>query len=96
MGGPVFGTAGWAWRRVPRLRGLGAGTLAAIFLAEAVVSYGWRLHYWSSAALFAALGVLAIIALDRGADHAKPATAWLAITLPAGIAAELVLGLVYR
>ena len=97
VGGPVFGAAGWVWwRGRPRLRGLGAAVLGAAFLAEAAVSYGWRLHYVSSAVLFGVLGLALIVALGfRGRPYARVGL-WLVVALPAGILAELLLGLIYR
>ncbi|HEY1479302.1 MAG TPA: DUF6518 family protein [Gaiellales bacterium] len=97
VGGPIFGAAGWAWWRGPyRLRGLGAALLAAAFGAEALVSYGWRLHYTSTAILFAAIGVGAALLLGiHRREHLRVAL-WLLAALPAGIVAEVVLGLVYR
>jgi hypothetical protein len=97
VGGPVFGAAGWMWKRgTADTRGVGAATLAAAFLAEAIVSYGWRLHYWSSAALFAGLGIFVLISLDRGDRQGRRAAGWLVATLPVGLAGELLLGLVHR
>jgi len=94
VGGPVFGAAGHLWRQ-DRVRGLGASVLVASFLAEAVISYGWRLHYTSSAVLFAGLGVAAAVLLGlRGRQYASLCR-WLLITFPAGAIAELILSLVY-
>jgi hypothetical protein len=97
VGGPVFGAAGWIWwRGRPRLRGLGVAVLGAAFLTEAAVSYGWRLHYGSSAILFGVLGLVLIAALGfRGRQYARVGL-WLVVALPAGIVAEILLGLVYR
>ena len=70
--------------------------LPAAFFAEAAVSYGLRLHYASSAILFAPLGALAfaLLGLHRR-DHLGIAR-WLLATVPAAMLAELILGLVYR
>jgi hypothetical protein len=101
VGGPIFGVAGWSWWRGQeggrrRLRGLGAAVLPAAFLAEATVSYGWELHYSSSAILFAVLGAVAFALVGlRGRQHARAAL-WLLAAFPAGAAAELLLGLIYR
>jgi hypothetical protein len=100
VGGPIFGVAGWLWwrgsRGLPRVRGVGASVLAAAFFAEAIVSFGWRLHYWSSAVLFGVLGVVAIALLGfHRRQHARIAR-WLVVTLPIGIVGELALGLLYR
>ncbi len=97
LGGPLFGAAGWAWWRGPAaLAGLGTAALPAAFLAEAAVVYAWRLHYWSSAILFAVVGavVFALAGLRRR-QHARAAR-WLLVALPAGVAAELLLGLIYN
>lgn len=95
--GPVFGVAGWSWwRGARRLRGLGASVLPASFLAEAAVAYWWRLHYLSSALLFAALGVAVFAVLGlRRREHVH-VVLWCLATFPLGVVAELVLGLVYR
>ena len=96
LGGPLFGAAGWAWWRGPAaLSGLGAAALPAAFLAEAAVAYAWRLHYWSSAILFAATAavVFALAGLHRH-QHLRAAR-WLLAAFPAGVAAELLLGLIY-
>lgn len=94
VGGPVFGAAGWLWRQ-GRVRGLGASVLVASFLAEAAVGYGWRLHYTSSAILFAVIGVAAAVLLGLRDRAYVPLCRWLLVTFPAGAIAELILGLVY-
>lgn len=96
VGGPVFGTAGWLWwRHSGRLGRLGASALPAAFLAEAAVVYAWSLRYYSSAMLLAVIGVaLLAVAGLRGNGPAR-AAAWLLVTFPAGVAAELVLHLAY-
>ncbi len=92
IGGPVFGYAGRLWRQG---HGLGLAVLSAGFLAEAAIGYGWRLHYTSSAILFAVIGI-ALIPLLAARDRLTAATLrWLLVALPAGVLAELVLGLVY-
>jgi hypothetical protein len=97
VGGPVFGAAGWVWWRGPwRLRGLGAAVLVAAFIAEAFVSYGWRLHYGSSVILFAVTGLVAGVLLGIHRHQHVRIAMWLAAALPVGIVAELMLGLVYR
>ena len=96
VGGPVFGWAGRAWRRGPgRTRGLGVAILAAAYLAEAAVVYGWRLHYTSSAVLFAAIGIAAVPVLAYRERIMTSTLRWLLAALPAGILAEAILGLVY-
>ena len=96
LGGPLFGLAGWAWwRGRAALSGLGAAALPAAFLAEAAVAYAWRLHYWSSAALFAVLGVVVFVLASLHRRQYAAAARWLLAAFPAGVAAELLLGLVY-
>jgi hypothetical protein len=96
IGGPVFGSAGWLWWRGPlQLRGLGAAVMGSAFLAEAIVTYGFRLHYVSSAVLFTVIGAALVVVLGMRQQQLLRAIAWLCITLPAGLVAEVVLGLVY-
>jgi type VI protein secretion system component VasF len=97
LGGPVLGLGGWLWwRSSSRLRGLGAALLVAAFISEAAISYGWRLHYRSSALLFAAIGVVTYILLGFHHRQHRRIALWLLATLPAGIVAEMLLGLVYN
>jgi Family of unknown function (DUF6518) len=97
IGGPLFGAAGWAWWRARgRLSRLGAAAVPTAFLAEAAVGYAWRLHYWSSALLFTIVAVVVfVLAGLRGHQHAR-LVLWVLALLPAGLAAELVLGLAYN
>lgn len=63
VGGPLFGCAGWAWRRGrgwPRV--LGASLLPATFVAEAGGAYGLRLHCQSAALLYLAIGLALLVA----------------------------------
>jgi len=96
VGGPVCGAAGWLWWRGPRrLSALGAAVVPAAFLAEATVVYAWRLHYRSSAILFAVLGaVFFAITGFRGRQYAR-AGLWLLAVFPVTVVAELIVGLVY-
>ncbi|HEY6538215.1 MAG TPA: DUF6518 family protein [Candidatus Dormibacteraeota bacterium] len=96
IGGPIFGTAGWLWwRRNRLLSALGGACLPAAFFAEGGVVYGWELHYDSTALLFFALGLVLLAVLGlRGWQH-RLIGLWLLVALPAGVAAELLLGLVY-
>src|ERR1700761_6771404 len=56
-GGPLFGLAGWAWRRgAGRPRLIGAAFLPGTFIAEAVGAYLLRLHDASAAVLYLAIG----------------------------------------
>jgi len=96
IGGPTFGVAGRLWRaaRGP-LRGLGLALLASAFLGEAAIAYALFLHYYSSAALFAAIGLALIATLGaRGRQHVRTGV-WLLVTLPAAVVGELLLHLVY-
>jgi len=96
VAGPVLGAAGWAWRREPpRLRGLGASVLVASWLAEAAVAYAWRLHYFSTAVLFATIGVTTWVGLGAYRRQHLQIARWLALVLPIGVLAECALGLVY-
>jgi hypothetical protein len=96
LGGPLFGAAGWAWWRGPAaLSALGTAALPAAFLAEAAVAYAWRLHYWSSAVLFAVLGVAVFVLASLHRRQYAAAARWLLAAFPAGVAAELLLGLIY-
>ncbi len=96
IGGPLSGAAGWAWWCGPaRLSGLGTAALPAAFLAEAAVAYAWRLHYWSSAILFAVVGAGVFVLAGRHRRQYAPAARWLPGVFAAGAAAELVLGLIY-
>lgn len=93
VGGPVFGTAGQLWRRERQgsLRGLGMSILAAAFFAEGLWVYLHELHYYDTAALWIGIGALIVVALARGFKDLR----WLALTVPAGLLAEVLLVLVY-
>ncbi|MGI8447239.1 MAG: hypothetical protein ACR2MP_08695, partial [Streptosporangiaceae bacterium] len=78
-----------------RLGALGTAALPAAFLAEAAVAYAWRLHYWSSALLFAVVGVAVFALAGRHRRQWVPAARWLPAVFAAGVAAELALGLIY-
>jgi hypothetical protein len=96
LGGPIFGLAGWLWWRGPRvLSAFGGALLPAAFFAEAAVIYGWRLHYLPSAILFVAVGVGVLLLLGlRGWQHG-PIALWLLVAFPAGVVAELLVGMAY-
>jgi hypothetical protein len=97
VGGPVFGWAGWQWWNGHGWAGaLGASALPAAFFAEAVVVYAVRLGYWSSAALFALIGVALVVVLGLAQRRHLQLVKWLLVTVPLGVVAELVLGLVYN
>lgn len=103
VGGPVFGLAGWVWRCGPsgrwRWPALGAASVAAAFLAEAL-GYQVYLGYTGEAVLFSVLGVLAGLALGATASREPGGTphllrgmagtaAWLLVALPAGVLGEI-------
>jgi hypothetical protein len=92
VGGPLFGAAGWLTRHSQgRLRGLGPAVLAAAFLAEGLWNYLHELRYYGSAALWIGVGLaLAVVTLRE-----RHAVRWLAVTLPAGLIAEIVLTRIY-
>jgi hypothetical protein len=92
VGGPLFGMAGHIWRTESRrLRGLGGTALPAAFLAEGIWLYHHVLHYESTAVLWIVVGVVLVVFSWRPVE-----LRWLALTLPAGLVAEIVLGVVYR
>ena len=96
LGGPIFGGAGWAARHGPaRFAGLAAATVPAAFLAEAVVAYGIRLHYGSSAALFAAIGFAAATVAAFRSRRPELVAIGLVPVFALGVLAELALGVVY-
>jgi hypothetical protein len=93
-GGPIFGLAGYLWRRPPSpLQGLGAAVLAASFLSEGLWSYLHELRYYATAALWIAIGagVALLFARRRHAD-----LRWLGLTVPVALAGEIVLSTIYR
>jgi hypothetical protein len=93
VGGPIFGVAGRLWQVGDRSkRGLGPATLATAFLAEGLWVYLHVLHDDSTAALWIGIGVLLVIVMTRGTRERR----WLAATLPLGLAAEVLLGEIYR
>jgi hypothetical protein len=96
VGGPIFGSAGWLWwRGSPRLSALGAAVMGSAFLAEGIVAYGFRLHDISSLVLFGVIGAGLVVLLGLRHRRLRATLAWLGVTLPAGLIAEVVLGLVY-
>jgi hypothetical protein len=97
LGGPVFGWAGWEWwNGSGQARALGASVLPAAFFAEAVVVYACRLGYWSSAGLFALIGVATVVLLGLVRRQHARLLMWLLVSFPLGVVAELILGLVYN
>jgi hypothetical protein len=96
VGGPVFGWAGRLWARGSRSRSaLGAAILAGAFIAEGAEVYAIRLHDGESAVLFWSLGVVTVLTLGLVKRSLKAPFVWLAVTVPVGMLAEVVLGLVY-
>jgi hypothetical protein len=87
LGGPVFGWAGWGWRRASgSVRAVGAAFLPGTFLAEAIGTYQLRLHYHADAVLFAVIGLIllaVVVTPTRAVGRTLAAT--VAVTL-AGIA----------
>jgi hypothetical protein len=62
VGGPLFGLAGWAWRReTGRARIIGGAFLPGTFIAEGIGAYLLRLHYESEAVLFLVIGAALLI-----------------------------------
>jgi hypothetical protein len=98
VGGLVFGAAGSAWWRATKRwqRSVAGACLPAAFLAEAVVVYGHLLHYWSSTLLFGALAFSIFVLIGFHRQEHTNIAAWLLLTVPAGVVAELVFDLVYR
>ena len=96
IGGPTFGVAGKLWRaaRGP-VRGLGLALLASAFLGEAAIAYALFLGYYSSAALFAVIGIVLIATLGRRGPQYARTCLWMLVTLPAAVVGELLLHLVY-
>jgi hypothetical protein len=75
FGGPLFGWAGWAWRRgTDLLRPWGAGLAPATFFAEAIGTYELRLHYQSTVVLYVVIGLvlLAAVTLTSRAVRDRP------------------------
>jgi hypothetical protein len=97
IGGPLFGAGGRLWREAAGPgRGLGPALLSSAFVGEAAIAYALFLHYYSSAVLFAVIGVALIAVLGgHGRQYARTGL-WMLGTLPAAMLAELVLHLVYR
>jgi hypothetical protein len=103
VGGPVFGAAGWCWRRMGSLRwaGLGAALMGGVFLAEGAIGYGVYLRYTGDAVVFCTLGALLVVALGATAPAARAARApgrgtgtalaWLLLVFPLGAAGEVAL-----
>jgi Family of unknown function (DUF6518) len=92
LGGPIFGVAGHLWRTGRRsTRGLGGAVLPAAFLAEGLWVYVHELHYYWSAAVWLSIGLVLALALGRGLVERR----WLALTVPLGLVAEVLLSQIY-
>jgi Family of unknown function (DUF6518) len=88
VGGPLFGASGRLWRTGGQAsRGLGASILAAAFLAEGTWQYLHVLHYYATAALWIAIGMLIAITMTDGMRQRH----WLAVTVTLGIGCEMLL-----
>jgi Family of unknown function (DUF6518) len=92
LAGVVFGLAGHSWRTAAgRERGLGAALLVAVWVCEAVVTYGVVLGYADDAVVFGTVAVLLFALLGRrGRQHAA-VLAWLAPAVLLGVAGMLAL-----
>jgi hypothetical protein len=96
-GGPLFGVAGSTWRRATtRPSSIATAAVPAAFLAEAIVVYGLRLHYLSTALLFAACGFVAFALLGLRRRDYRHLTVCLLLILPIAVTAEFVLERIYR
>jgi hypothetical protein len=96
-GGPLFGVAGSTWRQATtRLSSIATATVPAAFLAEAIVVYGLRLHYLSTALLFAACGLVAFALLGLRRRDFRRLSVCLLLILPIAVTAEFVLDRIYR
>jgi hypothetical protein len=96
VGGPLLGLGGRLWHEAKGpTRGLGPALLVSAFLAEAMITYAAFLHYYSSAALFAVIGIALAAALGvRGRQYARTGL-WMLGALPAAVLAEVGLHVVY-
>ena len=84
VGGPLFGAAGQLWRTgEPRRRGLGLAALAGVFVAEGAYAFAHQEQRYLAGALWIAIG-LALVLATRQAR-------WLGLTVPLGLAGEVVL-----
>jgi Family of unknown function (DUF6518) len=94
VGGPVFGWAGWCWRRRGgELGALAGALLPAAFLSEGVVTFGMVNHAWAVTWLFAAIAAATAFAIGRRVGW-RATLSWLPVALVLGAAGELALALV--
>jgi hypothetical protein len=86
-GGPVFGLAGWAWRRATgRSRVIGAAFLPGTFFAEAIGAYLLRLHDESAAVLYLVMGT-ALLAVVGWPVRRRSLLAWTGAVAVVGLIA---------
>lgn len=93
VGGPIFGAAGYTWRRAAPA-GLGAALLVAAYASEALVAYHFRLGYSSTVWLFAAIAAILAIGLGRHRRQYSALARWVLPAFIAGAAGHAALGLV--
>ena len=87
VGGPLFGLAGWAWRRgAGRSRMIGAAFLPGTFIAEAVGAYLLRLHDGSAAVLYLAIGAVLLVLVSWQARRLE-LLAWTGAVTVVGLVA---------
>jgi hypothetical protein len=92
LGGPLFGAAGYLWRRARLpLRGLGGTALAAAFLAEGIWAYWHHLHYKSTAVLWLVIAAAMVALFARRPIEFR----WLALTFALALPAEIILTATY-
>lgn len=89
VGGPVFGLAGRVWRSsAPERKGLGMAVLAGVFVAEGLYAYWHQLHHYLTGAMWIGIGAALALLASRGS---VVQLRWLGLTIPLGIAGEVVL-----
>jgi hypothetical protein len=94
LGGPLFGWAGWAFRRgTGRARLAGSAILPATFIGEATGAYAIRLHYRGDAILFASIGLVLLLGVGL---HTRRRGALLAWTVVLAVAGTVLYGPVLR
>ena len=88
VGGPVFGEVGRLWHtRTNRRSGLGSAVLPAAFLSQGLWVYLHELRYYTTAALWIAVGAILALTLTRATRGRR----WLVPTVGAGLLAEIFL-----
>jgi hypothetical protein len=87
VGGPLFGLAGWAWRReTGRPRVIGAAFLPGTFIAEGIGTYLLRVHYTSNAVLYLVIGAALLVVVARPVRRLD-LLAWTGAVTVAGVIA---------